>query len=239
MAPALIADIHESCVNEIMIDLFQYARGTKEMLDFPYTLSNPFFFFQYTNSTEITKIFQVNLSSVTLKQSDMATADSPRIDENTRLMEVVIAQPNQTLGELDFDVSALVDPATQAIVLNEEVGMLNITAQRTGIFAGTVGFKFIARPLISSVYSAADDSDFSPSGGTVLFTPGISNQLFHVSITNDDVPEIKEGFYVQISRPIGGVTIGPRSKVDVVIEPNDEPYGRFGYVYMYYTAKLI
>lgn len=180
-----------------------------------------FYFFQY-NNTLIKKIFQVNLTSVTLKQGVMVP-NSPRINPNSRSMEVVIAQPNQTVGELKFD-------ASQTVMLNEAVGMLNITVQRTGSLSGTVGFRFIARPLISNIYSSANNSDFSPSEGTVMLAPGISSTVFNITIINDDVPEIGEGFYVQISRPIGGVRIGSPSKVDVVIKPNDEPYGRFGYV---------
>jgi len=171
----------------------------------------------------------VNLTAVTLKQGSMG-ANSPRINPNSRLLEVVIAQPNQTAGELNFDITGLLDPATQTIMLEETVGMLNITVQRSGSLTGTVGFRFVARPLISNMYSAANSSDFSPSEGTVIFTPGVSSTVFNISITNDDVPEIEEGFYVQISRPLGGVRIGPQSKVDVIIKPNDEPYGKFGYV---------
>ncbi|XP_068693739.1 adhesion G-protein coupled receptor V1-like isoform X3 [Montipora foliosa] len=181
----------------------------------------------YTN-TRITKIFKVNLTSVALKQGSMAD-DSPRINSNFRVIEIVIAQPNHTLGEINFDVAALVDPATQTIMLNEDVGRLNITVQRSGSQTGAVGFRFIAQPSLSSVYSSADRADFSPVEGAVMFTPGLSSKVFHVNITNDDEPELEEGFFVQISRPLGGVRIGPQHKVDVVIEPNDEPYGLFGF----------
>ena len=196
-----------------------------------------YFSFQYTN-TRITKIFKVNLTSVALKQGSMAD-DSPRINSNFRVMEIVIAQPNQTLGEINFDVAALVDPATQTIMLNEDVGRLNITVQRSGSQTGAVGFRFIAQPSLSSVYSSADRADFTPVEGAVMFTPGLSSKVFHVNITNDDEPELEEGFFVQISRPLGGVRIGPQHKVDVVIEPNDEPYGLFGYVYVcvYMTSR--
>lgn len=186
-----------------------------------------YFIFQY-DSTVIKKIFQVNLTAVTLKQG-VNVMDSPRIDPNSRLLEVVIAQPNQTVGGLNFDVSALLDPATQTIQLDEDVGMLNITVQRTGGSSGAVGFRYIVRPLSSIIYSAADNADFSPSEGTVMFASGETRAIFNISITDDDVPEIEDGFYVQMSRPLGGVRIGPESKVDVIIKPNDEPYGRFGY----------
>ena len=169
----------------------------------------------------------MNLTSVALRQGSVV-ANSPRISPNSRVLEVVIAQPNQTAGEINFDVAALLDPATQTAMIEEGVGMLNITVQRTGSVSGTVGFRFITGPLISNIYAAADSSDFSPSEGTVMFTPGISNTVFNISISNDNIPEIEEGFYVQISRPLGGVRIGPRSKVDVIIKPSDEPYGRFG-----------
>ena len=187
------------------------------------------FIFKF-NSTVIKKLFQVNLTAVTLKQND-EVVNSPRIDPNSRLLEVVIAQPNQTVGEVNFDVSALLDPTTQTIQLDEDAGMLNITVQRTGGgFAGEVGFRYIARPLRSSSYSAADQADFSPSEGKVMFASGESSVTFKINITDDDIPEIEEGFFVQMSRPLGGVRIGPDSKVEVIIKPNDEPYGRFGYV---------
>ena len=188
-----------------------------------------FFVFQF-NSTIIKKIFQVNLTAVALKEGD-EVVNSPRIDPNSRLLEVVIAQLNQTVGEVNFDVSALLDPATQTIQLDEDVGMLNITVLRTGSsLLGEVGFRYIARPLRSSSDSAEDQEDFSPSEGKVMFTSGEDRVTFKINITDDDIPEIEEGFYVQMSRPLGGVRIGPDSKVDVIIKPNDEPYGRFGYV---------
>lgn len=175
----------------------------------------------------------MNLTAVTLKQGD-EVVNSPRIDPNSRILEVVIAQPNQTLGQLNFDVSALLDPATQTIQLDENVGILNITVQRTGgSLSGEVGFRYIAQPLRSSSFSAADLADFSPSEGKVMLASGESQVSFQINITDDDVPEIEEGFYVQMSRPLGGVRIGPESKVDVIIKPNDEPYGRFGYAYSF------
>ena len=177
----------------------------------------------------IKKIFQVNITAVTLKQGVMVM-NSPRIDPNSRLLEVVIAQPNQTAGELNFDVSALLDPATKTIQLEEGVGMLNITVQRTGSSSGVVGFRFIARPLSSSMYTAADSADFSPSEGTVMFSAGETGAVLGIKVTDDDIPEIEEGFFVQMSRPLGGVLIGAKNKVDVIIKPNDDPYGRFGYV---------
>ena len=172
----------------------------------------------------------MNLTAVALKEGD-DVVNSPRIDPHSHLLEVVIAQPNQTVGEVNFDVSALLDPATQTIQLDEDVGMLNITVLRTGSsLLGEVGFRYIARPLRSSSYSAADHEDFTPSEGKVMFTTGEDRVTFKINITDDDIPEIEEGFYVQMSRPLGGVWIGPDSKVDVIIKPNDEPYGRFGYV---------
>lgn len=187
-----------------------------------------YFMFQY-DSTVIKTIFQVNLSAVTLKQG-VLIINSPRIDPNSRLLEVVIAQPNLTTGELNFDVSALLDPETRTIQIEEYVGRLNITVQRTNGVSGDVGFRYIARPLSSSIYAAADNADFSPSEGTVMFASGETRAIFSINITNDDVSEIEEGFFIQMSRPLGGVLIGPESKVDVIIKPNDDPYGRFGYV---------
>ena len=176
----------------------------------------------------LNSIFHVNITAVTLKQS-VLVMNSPRIDQNSRLLEVVIAQPNRTVGELNFDLSALLDPATKAIQLEEGVEMLNITVQRTGSSSGIVGFRFIVRPFSSSLYTAADSADFSPSEGTVMLASGETRAVLRINITDDNVPEIEEGFFVQISRPKGGVLIGGVSKVDVIIKPNDDPYGLFGY----------
>ncbi|PFX17387.1 G-protein coupled receptor 98 [Stylophora pistillata] len=180
------------------------------------------------NDTMLNSIFHVNITAVTLKQG-VKFMNSPRIDPNSRFLEVVIAQPNRTVGELNFDLSVLLDPATKTIQLQEGVETLNITVQRTGSSSGNVGFRFIARPLSSSSYTAADNADFSPSEGTVMFTSGETRAILRINITNDNIPEIEESFFVQMSRPLGGVLIGGVSKVDVIIKPNDAPYGRFGF----------
>ena len=185
-----------------------------------------------SNTTEIKKIFFVNITAVTLKAGSTTSPmimNSPRIDPLFRLLEIVIAQSNQTVGELNFNVTDSIDPRSNAIKVNEDAGRVNITVLRTGSTSGVVGFRFIARPMSSGVFASTSSSDFSPSEGTVMFHPRETSVVINISVINDPEPEVEEAFFVQISRPIGGVRIGADSRVDFVIVPNDFPYGLFGY----------
>lgn len=108
--------------------------------------------------------------------------------------------------------------------------MLNIIVQRIGSFLGIVGFCFIVCFFSLSLYIVVDSVDFFLSEGIVMFVLGEICVILRINIIDDNVFEIEEGFFVQISCLKGGVLIGGVSKVDVIIKFNDDLYGFFGYV---------
>ena len=176
------------------------------------------------NDTMAKKIFQVNLTAVIL-QGGSDLANSPRIEPAARLLEVVIAQPNQSLGELNFNVSGKLE-------IQEDQGSIQLGVTRTGSLLGQVGFRFVVIPVTSGPDAPADASDYSPRTGQVMFQAGEAYKQLEVNITDDQTAELGEAFMVQMSRPLGGVRIGQRQAVQVVIVANDDPFGLFGYVFL-------
>ena len=75
--------------------------------------------------------------------------------------------------------------------------------------------------------------------GVVTFNAGESRSEINLTIVNDVVPEFREIFIVELTKPVGGASIGNRRTVDVIIEENDYPFGLFGYVYITSQAVIV
>ena len=175
----------------------------------------------------------MNITGVKLETGSKTSSrvvNSPRVDPHAQVLEVVIAQTNQSIGELNFNVSGMLDPQRNALTIPENIGTLQLKVSRTGSTVGQVGFRYVVKPITSGPYAAANGSDFSPQKGHVTFMDGETSRKLDINITDDHIPEVQEAFLVQMSRPLGGVRIGRQNSVIVLISPNDNPYGLFGYV---------
>ena len=75
--------------------------------------------------------------------------------------------------------------------------------------------------------------------GVVTFNAGESRSEINLTIVNDVVPEFREIFIVELTKPVGGASIGDRRTVDVIIEENDYPFGLFGYVHITSQAVIV
>ncbi|XP_048584248.1 adhesion G-protein coupled receptor V1 isoform X2 [Nematostella vectensis] len=180
------------------------------------------------STSAFNKLFLVNLMSAVLQAGSASTphvTNSPRIDPSAQKAVVVIAQVNQTLGEINFDVT--VDANTNAVMTTEGT-QLSLKVVRNGSTQHRVGFSYVVQPSRDSRYAPASDSDISPLNGTVYFESGETEKLLSITIIQDNTPELDEAFYVLMSRPIDGIRIGPRNRVDVVVSASDSPYGVFG-----------
>ncbi|XP_031794624.1 adhesion G-protein coupled receptor V1 [Sarcophilus harrisii] len=71
----------------------------------------------------------------------------------------------------------------------------------------------------------SDQSDFIPSSGELIFTPGTKEAIIAVNILDDIIPEEEEFFKVQLKTPKGGAEIGINNYVKIVIPSNDDAYG--------------
>uniref|UniRef100_F7FXQ0 Adhesion G-protein coupled receptor V1 n=1 Tax=Monodelphis domestica TaxID=13616 RepID=F7FXQ0_MONDO len=86
----------------------------------------------------------------------------------------------------------------------------------------------LAGALHSQVYELSyisEQSDFIPSSGELIFTPGSREAIIAVNILDDIIPEEEESFRVQLKNPKGGAEIGINHYVKIVIPSNDDAYG--------------
>ncbi|XP_056157733.1 adhesion G-protein coupled receptor V1 isoform X2 [Lampris incognitus] len=84
----------------------------------------------------------------------------------------------------------------------------------------------------STVYefsSVSNQSDFIPSYGELLFTPGDSELEIAVNIVDDDIPEEEEYFHISLKNPKGGAEIGFGGQVTVIIPTSDDAHGVIGF----------
>ncbi|XP_074063616.1 adhesion G-protein coupled receptor V1-like isoform X2 [Macrotis lagotis] len=78
---------------------------------------------------------------------------------------------------------------------------------------------------IYELFYISDQSDFIPSSGEIIFTPGTKEAIIAVNILDDIIPEEEESFRVQLKNPKGGAEIGINNYVKIVIPSNDDAYG--------------
>ncbi|XP_036619299.1 adhesion G-protein coupled receptor V1 [Trichosurus vulpecula] len=86
----------------------------------------------------------------------------------------------------------------------------------------------LAEVHYSQIYELSyisDQSDFIPSSGELIFTPGTKEAIITVNILDDIIPEEEESFRVQLKNPKGGAEIGINNYVKIVIPSNDDAYG--------------
>lgn len=176
------------------------------------------------NLSSDNKLFYINITKVALASGSPTTplvTNSPRVDTQTRLLEVVISKINESLGELNLNVS-------ESQIETTEGSSVMLEVVRTGSSAGEVGLYYTVRPRTIGPISPASTSDYRPSNGTVIFRNGETSKVINITVVDDGIPEVDEAFYVSIERPINGIKIGSKSRVEVVIKANDHPYGVFG-----------
>ena len=139
------------------------------------------------------------------------------IRDRSSLVQVVITESVQANGIKSFG-------DTSHISVREDAGILRIPVFRVNGTDSTVGAYYRIQ------FRNATSTDVGHVSGVVTFNAGESRSEINLTIVNDDVPEFREMFIVELTKPVGGATIGDRRTVDVVIEENDYPFGSFGYV---------
>ena len=167
-------------------------------------------FFQ-DNNTDVNEVFNVNITNVYLV-SGARVPNSPRIDEKRRQVEVVITETVLNRGMVEF-----ASPSMRRV--SENVGVVILPLVRSNGSEGTVGVHFMVTGLNASL------ADFSPQNGLVTFSNNVTLANLSITIVNDNIAELDEVFTVSLTKPSGGVKIGPSKLVQVTITENDYPYG--------------
>ena len=147
--------------------------------------------------------------------------NSPRINPSSQTAKVVISENDNRRGELNFNISHLVNPRTGIIRVNEDVGVLRVPIVRTGGAYGVVGFEYRLVPY------TVNDNDFSPTKGEIIFLANETSRVLAINITDDDTAEVDERFRLEMTQPIGGAKLGAKREVTVEIRASDQPYGVF------------
>ena len=167
-------------------------------------------------------MFYVNITAVQLLNSYIPPPEnSPRIKRSSQIAKVIISENDNRRGELNFNVSHLVNPRTGIVRVNEDIGELRVHVLRSGGRYGTVGFEYRLVPY------TVNDNDYSPVKGELIFQPNETSRVLVINITDDNIAEIAERFRLEMTQPIGGAKLGTNREVTVEIRASDQPYGVF------------
>ncbi len=108
-------------------------------------------------------------------------------------------------------------------VVDEDIGTVGLTVERSGGSAGAVSAAFqIHDATATGGGTCSAGVDMINTGGLVEFADGETSKLIQIEICNDDLYEGDENFSVTIANPTGGATIGKLYSATVTIADDDE-----------------
>ena len=167
------------------------------------------------NNTDFNEVFGVQILSVQLIEGDQNYKyNPPSVDPSSSLVQVIITESVQANGIISFG-------NTTHVSVREDVGTLRIPVFRVNGMDSTVGAYYRIQ------FQNATTADIGHVSGVVTFDAGESRSEINLTIVNDGIPEFRETFIVELTKPVGGATIGDRRTVDVIIKENDYPFGLF------------
>lgn len=166
------------------------------------------------------EIFFVNITRVQFLDKRIDSVVQPIINKDKQLVQIVITEVIQNNGVIEFNSSAVIS-------VDEDIGILKVPVIRHHGLDGSVGIYF---ELIYKT-RGMNSLDVHPRTGSASFAPNETTTAINVTIVDDDLPELMESFEIQLTKPVGGATIGQQRRADVRIQENDYPYGLFGYVF--------
>jgi len=144
--------------------------------------------------------FAINLTNVT----GGATLGTPG-------SSTITIQEDETppaAGSLQFD--------SASSSLAENGGSFTLTVTRSGGSFGSVTIDYV-----TGDNTATAGSDYTSTSGTLTFADGVMSQNFNVSVLDDSDYEGDEVFFVSLSNPGGGASLGTPSTSTLTISDND------------------
>lgn len=114
----------------------------------------------------------------------------------------------------DFTLKVCFEPNHYTVM--ENCGSVDIRIMRHGDFSGHVSVDYATQDG-----SAQAGSDYIAQSGTVTFTPGISERFIKIDIVDDDIFEVDESFYIQLSNPTNGAILGANNLATIMILDDD------------------
>ena len=112
----------------------------------------------------------------------------------------------ETLASNAFPSSGTITAGTlpvlsiSGITVDEDAGTATLTVELTPASTGTVTVDYATRDQVGG---ATAGDDYTATSGTLTFTAGQTSKTFTVQITDDDIYENYEAFFVDLSNPTG------------------------------------
>lgn len=132
----------------------------------------------------------------------------------------VLIRINDNAGGLAFFASP-----GPVIIREDEQTIGRFIVRRT---VGTFGNLTAEWRIVSNQDSSLASSDFSPAQGTVTILDGATDANLDVVAFNDDIPEVSEGFTVELVRVIsefGGLSDSSPRLASLIVAESDDIYG--------------
>ncbi|MGH0186896.1 UNVERIFIED_CONTAM: hypothetical protein FKN15_023214 [Acipenser sinensis] len=157
---------------------------------------------------------------------------NPEIEERFRIELLNQTTGGALLGGLTqciITIEASDDPygsfIFQVATLKVEEPNLNATKVNLPIVrnAGTLGNVTVGWAATVNGQPASDD--LRPASGQITFAPGETVKTLTVEVLADDVAEIEEIIRVELMTASNGGSIGAERFANIVVPPNDNPYG--------------
>jgi hypothetical protein len=128
----------------------------------------------------------------------------------------------QNVRILDNDTAIGFNP--QTVSVSEQDTSVEVTIERIDPQGGEASVDYS-----TSGDSAAADSDFTSTSGTLTWAAGDPNEkTVEIPISDDSQDEPDETFTVSLANPSGGLSLGANSVATVTIVDNDAPSGSGG-----------
>ncbi|HEX3022559.1 MAG TPA: Calx-beta domain-containing protein [Lachnospiraceae bacterium] len=125
---------------------------------------------------------------------------------------------NDTVTLTITDDDSVIEFSSTTATVGEGDGSANLAVTRTGYTAGAVTVDYAV-----TSGSATAGTDYVLASGTLSFAAGETSKLIPITITDDNLIELKETVEVTLSNPVGEATIGTKAKATLTIEENDIP----------------
>ena len=152
----------------------------------------------------------INVTSNTVgTDTNLVTVTSDQVDTNPA--------NNVATGSVNvINLPGTIEFGSGLTFVPENAGSVTLTLNRIGGTQGTVAVEFT-----TSDYTALAGTNYVAAAGPVTFAPGQTTATITIPVLDDLTVNGNNGFFVTLSGPIGGASLGPVSVAAVVVTNTD------------------
>ena len=130
----------------------------------------------------------------------------------------IVSPSNTTLNIIDNESAGIIEFPTSTLTFNESVGATQVVVARSNGAASGVSVDYLITP---GTATPGIDYDDTVASGTLVFANGELSKTIDILIFEDTIQESTESLVVTLSNPLGGVSIGAQSNLNINISDND------------------